>query len=78
MPKLLDREQILENNPEVDPERIEETAELFRRLQNQGVVRKRYELEPPFGGPRPTVQDASEADPRTIKLRGWRSRDDSR
>ncbi len=74
MPALLNREEILERNPQIDPEEMEEARRLRELIERQGGARKSYELQPPYGGsPRPAAI-GDDPDPRTVKLRGWRDR----
>jgi hypothetical protein len=68
MPKTLNLDEILKNNPQVDPEQLDQSVELFEELRNQGVSRRAYELVPPFAGRRVRVADRSSEDPRTIHL----------
>lgn len=56
-PKALDPEEVLARNPQIDRRQLDEFRELLRRLQEQGIQRKDYELAPPFGGARVTVRD---------------------
>ena len=68
MPKALDLDGILKNNPQVDPEQLDQSIELLEELRNQGVSRRAYELVPPFAGRRVRVVDGLSEDPRTIHL----------
>lgn len=68
MPKPLDLAEILKNNPQIDPEQLDQSIELLEELRNHGVSRRAYELVPPFAGKRVRVVDSSSEDPRTIHL----------
>lgn len=64
MPKEVDLGEILDRNPQVDPDRLEHTMETLRRLHEKGFRRKEYELASPFGGRRVSVQDGTRREPR--------------
>lgn len=48
MSKELDLKDILARNPQIDPNRLERTAELLNRLAKMGLRRKEYNLAFPF------------------------------
>lgn len=67
MPDRMSKEDILDRNPQVDPEQLEAAREMLRRLRERGVRGKRYEIVPPFGGRRASAQDDSHMDPPLIR-----------
>lgn len=69
MPKRIDQGEILARNPQIDPKRLEESREMLQRLREMGVQRKGYDLAPPFGGRRASVQDDVRPDPRVVRRR---------
>jgi hypothetical protein len=68
MPKQVDPAEILARNPQVDPDRLERALEALRRLRDRGLRRKEYDLAPPFGGRRASVQDGARLEPRLGQL----------
>src|SRR3712207_1766356 len=67
MPKTVDLADVLQKNPHIDPAKLEENLRLAEELRRRGVIRRSYELVPPFGGRRvQVVEDSSEDDPRTV------------
>ena len=62
-------DDILPHNPGVDPQQLEEARQLHRRLREQGVRRKVYDLAPPFGGRRVSAREDAGADPRMVRLK---------
>jgi len=69
MSEHLNVDEIIDHNPQVDPEQFAEARELLRKLRERGVRRKGYELAPPYRGRRASVRDESGDDPRLIRLR---------
>ena len=69
MSERFDANEILALNPQVDREQSEAVMDLHRRLQEAGVQRKSYDLAPPFGGRRASVQDDARSDVRVIRKR---------
>lgn len=57
MNRRMDLEEILRQNPQINEQELDKAREMLRRLQDQGVHRKEYDLIPPFGGRRVTVLD---------------------
>ena len=57
MPKEIDLEEILSQNPQIDPDKLADSREMLRKLRERGVRRKDYDLAPPFGGRRAIIQD---------------------
>ncbi len=68
MTTRIDIEDVLACNPNVDRQELKRIQELLRRLQEAGVVRKGYDLAPPLGGRRATVQDDPLSDSRLVRL----------
>lgn len=62
-------DEVIERNHKLDKEAIQKNHDLTERLREQGVQRKEYDLAPPFGGQRMTVQDDPNRDPRFVRLR---------
>lgn len=58
MPEIIDLEEILRNNPAIDPEELRRSMELQERLRGSGVVGRGYELVPPFSGKQVQVVDS--------------------
>jgi len=74
MSERFDVEDILSRNQQIDLEKLEEGRELLRRLREQGLKRKGYDLATPYGGRRVTVVEETGAnDPRFVRLRRRRS-----
>lgn len=69
MPEPFDVDELLEHNPQIDRERLEEARELHRRLREAGVRRKAYDLAPPFGGRRASVREDAKSDSRVVQVR---------
>lgn len=69
MPAPFDPSEILSRNPRIDPDELEKARELHRRLRENGVRRKEYDLAPPLGGHRVAAQDDAWVDPRLVRLR---------
>jgi hypothetical protein len=59
-------EDVLAQNPQIDPEELEAAREMLRRLRAQGVRRKAYDLAPAFGGQRAIVHDDPGDDTRLV------------
>ncbi len=68
MPQTVDLEEIIRNNPHVDPRQLRESMELLEELRKRGVSERGYQLVPPFSGKRVQVVDNSSEDPRTVHL----------
>lgn len=47
MPKKIDIEDILKQNPQVDPSKLKEGIELSEKLKEMGFTRKGYDLATP-------------------------------
>lgn len=62
-------DELIDRNPKLDRELIQRNDEMSERLREQGVQRKGYDLVPPFGGHKVTVQDHPGADRRLVRLR---------
>ena len=74
MSERFDLEEILSRNPQIDAEQLEDAREMLRRLREQGLKRKGYDLATPYGGRRVTVVEETGAnDPRFVRLRRPRS-----
>lgn len=69
MLEQMDQEEILSRNPQIDPVELERLQEAIRRLREQRVRRKEYELESPFRGRRPIVREDPSNDQRIVRLR---------
>ncbi len=69
MAARFDPDEMLSRNPQIDLDRLEEGRELLRRLRENGVRRKEYDLAPPFGGRRAPIQDDAQTDPRLARLK---------
>lgn len=67
LPENLD--ELIEANPQVDAQQLEEARELLRRLREIRGRGAPYELIPPGAGRRFVVGDNPERDPRTVHLR---------
>lgn len=69
MPKKIDLADILQKNPQIDPDRLSDSIRLSEELRRHGVSGRRYELAPPFGGRRvQSAESHSDDDPRTVHL----------
>lgn len=70
MPETVELDDLLENNPHIDREKLQESMELLEALRGYGVRGRGYGLVPTFGGRRvQTVERSSDdEDPRTIHL----------
>jgi hypothetical protein len=77
MPKKIELAEIMEKNPQVDPEQLRESMELLEELRSRGVSERGYQLVPPFSGRRVQTLDNSSRvqtpdngsdDPRTVHL----------
>lgn len=69
MPERFNEEDLLRRNPRVDPDLLAEGRDLLRRLREQGLRRKEYDLVPPFGGHRVSIQDDAPVEPRLVQHR---------
>jgi hypothetical protein len=69
MPERVELEEILIQNTQIDEVELSKARELLRRLREQGVRRKDYELVPPFGGHRVSVRDEARPEPKLIQKR---------
>jgi hypothetical protein len=69
MPEHLSLEDILDRNPQINRERLEESRDLLRRLRSRRDHRKGYDLVPPFGGRSANIRDDAGAESRRVKLR---------
>ncbi len=57
MPEVIDVEEVLRNNPTIDPQELRASMEMLDGLKGRGVVGRSYELVPPFSGKRVQVVD---------------------
>ncbi len=69
MSERFDADDVLARNPHIDREQVEEVMDLHRRLKDAGLQGKNYDLAPPFGGRRASVQDDAHSDVRIIRKR---------
>jgi hypothetical protein len=69
MPEPIDLDEVLANNPQIDPDKLDEARELLRRLREKGVRPRGYGLAPPFGGRRAIAKDDGRADSRPLRAR---------
>ena len=69
MPQKISLDEIIKNNPQIDPKQLEEGINLWKELGQAGLVRRRYSLVPPFSKKRVRIADNSYEDSRTIHLR---------
>ncbi len=62
-------EEVLDRNPRIDREKLEESMAVLRHLREDGLARKGYDLVPPHGGRRVSAQDDARSEPRRIRSR---------
>lgn len=70
MSRHADPDEILARNPQVDPDRLEQTRKVLRELRAMGMPRKGYDLALPYGGRRAIPQDDARIAPRLVRLAG--------
>lgn len=63
----LDFDEILSRNPRINQDQLEQARAMLRRLREHGLQRKGYDLAPPFGRYRVSVQDNARGEPRLIR-----------
>jgi len=68
MVKVFTLKEILDLNPHIDKEDLEELKKTLRIMQT-GRAKRHYSLIPPFARPRVTVGEGDKTDSRTIILR---------
>jgi len=68
MPTKIELAEIIQKNPQVDPEQLRESMELLEELRSRGVSERGYQLVPPFSGKRVQTADSPSKDPRTVYL----------
>lgn len=68
MPQKILLDEIIKNNPQVDPKQLEKGINLGKELSKAGLTRRRYSLVPPFSKKRVRIVDNSYEDSRTIHL----------
>ncbi len=69
MAERLNEDEILARNPGVDREKLEGIAEGLRRVREEGLRPKGYDLAPPFGGRRASIQDDARVNVRVVRTR---------
>lgn len=57
MPEVVDIEEVLRNNPDIDPQELQTSMEMLEGLKGRGVTGRTYDLVPPFSGKRVQVMD---------------------
>jgi len=57
MPECIDLDDILKANPQLSPESLEEYRAMLRQLRASGTKSRGYNLAPPYGGKRASIQE---------------------